>query len=355
MQTSGQKVVRGEKEAPQSAVRRAEQPGQAINIDLCFVPEQHQAAEKLPAVSGSSGHLVIELLPTAEDPRSWPGQVFAEAELTYEEAMQQYVQATQDRQIHAHTSSEPQIAAPSLWGQTRAARVQRSQVIQRRKQEEAEWRAAKSCHQQAQLAYRQLSKAQRKEQREAWQATWSQLREQRRRQKQVYIQENQAWHQRNQLLQGDLRTDAQSRTWIAILVVTDNCTRQCLGLPIFRSGAKVTSQEVLAALKCILPAELQFLISDQGKHFRTKSMAQLALEEDFVHVLVYRHRPQSNGIAERFVLTCKDWLRSRSWQSLQKLEECIRLFQSEYNDRPHQGLGIPGLSPNEFAKRIWLM
>jgi hypothetical protein len=29
--------------------------------------------------------------------------------------------------------------------------------------------------------------------------------------------------------------------------------------------------------------------------------------------------------------------------------------RKSYNDRPHQGLGIPGLSPNEFADRIWLM
>ena len=28
---------------------------------------------------------------------------------------------------------------------------------------------------------------------------------------------------------------------------------------------------------------------------------------------------------------------------------------AEYNDRPHQGLPIPGLSPNKFAKRVWLM
>jgi hypothetical protein len=33
----------------------------------------------------------------------------------------------------------------------------------------------------------------------------------------------------------------------------------------------------------------------------------------------------------------------------------LDLFLLEYNDRPHQGLSIPGLSPNEFAQRIWLM
>ena len=137
--------------------------------------------------------------------------------------------------------------------------------------------------------------------------------------------------------------------------MTDNCTRQCLGLPVFRTGAKVTSQEVVAALKFILPAELQFLISDQGKHFRTQCMAQLAQEQDFMHVLIYRHRPESNGIAERFVRTFKHWLQCRSWQSVEDLEEWVRQFQPEFNDRPHQGLCIPGLSPNEFAKRIWLM
>jgi transposase InsO family protein len=29
-------------------------------------------------------------------------------------------------------------------------------------------------------------------------------------------------------------------------------------------------------------------------------------------------------------------------------------FVTDYNERPHQGLGIPGLSPNEFTKRVWL-
>lgn len=27
-------------------------------------------------------------------------------------------------------------------------------------------------------------------------------------------------------------------------------------------------------------------------------------------------------------------------------------FLDEYNDRPHQGLAVPGLSPNGFARRI---
>jgi transposase InsO family protein len=117
----------------------------------------------------------------------------------------------------------------------------------------------------------------------------------------------------------------------------------------------VTSQEVVSALRTCLPSELQFLISDQGKHFKTQLMAQLAQEKEFVQVLVYRHRPQSNGIAERFVQSFKRWLRNRSWNSPEELEILIALFVSEYNQRPHQGLAIPVLSPNEFAQRFWLM
>ena len=30
-------------------------------------------------------------------------------------------------------------------------------------------------------------------------------------------------------------------------------------------------------------------------------------------------------------------------------------FQDEYNASPHQGISIPGLSPHEFAQRVWLM
>ena len=138
-------------------------------------------------------------------------------------------------------------------------------------------------------------------------------------------------------------------------MVTDNCTRQCLGLPVFRSGAHLTSEEVVSALRTILPADLAFVISDQGLHFRSKAFAQLAQEADFIHVPVYRHRPESNGIAERFVLTLKDWLRSKAWPEVVGLEDLLAEFQPDYNRRPHQGLTIPGLSPDEFAKRIWLM
>ena len=58
---------------------------------------------------------------------------------------------------------------------------------------------------------------------------------------------------------------------------------------------------------------------------------------------------------ERFVRTLKEWLADKSWDSDQQLAQLLAQFLAEYNDRPHQGLPLPGLSPNEFANRIGLL
>lgn len=336
----------------------ADQPGQTLNIDLCFVPVAHEVQEKLPAVSGSSGHLVIERLVTEETQSVWPGQGLADPALSYEAAMQQYVLATQDRFIHQHLPTQPMSVEPSRWRKEWEGRAQRHEVLERRKQEDSAWRSTKAAYSQAKRAHQQLPNAQRKQRQGVWEqelAIWIQRREQRLAQHQLRKLENEVWHQRNHALQVGNDADPVPREWLAVLVITDNCTRQCLGLPMFRSGASVTSQEVVNTLRTCLPPELQFLISDQGKHFKTQLMQQLAQENAFAQVLVYRHRPQSNGIAERFVQTFKRWLRKRTWNNPETLEILITTFVSEYNQRPHQGLAIPGLSPDEFAERFWLM
>jgi len=138
-------------------------------------------------------------------------------------------------------------------------------------------------------------------------------------------------------------------------VVVDNCTRQCLGLPLFVAGPKVTAQMVVEALQLLLPPELQFLISDRGVHFKAEAFQTLRVSQEFIQVLIARHRPQSNGIAERFVRTFKAWLADKSWSDDQQLATLLKQFLEEYNDRPHQGLPFPGLSPNEYANRIWLL
>ena len=181
------------------------------------------------------------------------------------------------------------------------------------------------------------------------------LRKQHRQQSVLRQQEDAQWRLNRINLREQMSLLPIVTAWIAILLITDNCTRQCLGLPLFIAGSHVTAEMVVAALRVLLPANLQFLISDRGIHFTAEVFKQLAKDAEFVHVVIARHRPQSNGIAERFVRTLKEWLADKAWQSDKELLEFLHQFLSEYNDRPHQGLPIPGLSPDEYAKRIWLM
>jgi transposase InsO family protein len=271
--------------------------------------------------------------------------------------MQAYVAATPDR--WKRTRSRPELGQgqePSARRKERERQDVWYQIRQRRQQEEAGWQMAKAAHRKALQTQRALPRAERKRSKAEWndqQTAWQELRQQYKRCLAERTSETAAWHERNRLSQQKDLTGA-NLPWIAILVITDNCTRQCLGLPLFASGAHLTSRELVQALDRYLPSHIAFLISDQDLRFRSQDFAQLAQSHDFVHVLVYRHRPQTNGIAEHFVRTLKDGLEDLSWTSADQLAPLLASFRLEYNDRPHQGLPIPGLSPNEYAGRAWL-
>ena len=184
---------------------------------------------------------------------------------------------------------------------------------------------------------------------------WHQLRNQRRQQLKQRHQQDVIWRQKRLDIRAGLSDLGLITNWIAVLVVVDNCTRQSLGLPLFVAGPNLTAEMVVEALHVLLPPELQFLITDRGTHFTANIFEQMTEGHEFIHVLIARHRPQSNGIAERFVRTLKEWLANKSWQSDQQLAQLLTQFIAEYNNRPHQGLPTPGLSPNEFTNRAWLM
>lgn len=355
-----------EKRRAKATLRTAEQPGQAVNIDLCFVPVTHEQAEGIPAVSGSSGRLRVQRAPAGPGERTWPGRVFEDQTLTYEEAMLGFVAASQERadQAKAERQSErtgraaERAAKRDLDSEERQLRDARRRVREKRKLEDAAWREFRAQRKAAVQAYQALCKEARHQQLEAkqaqdaqWRVAWAQ------RQDLMSIRqaEDDAWREARRLFRERWAELPASTLWMAILVVIDNCTRQCLGLPLFVAGAKVTAEVVAEALYVLLPPELRFLISDRGTHFRAGAFKKRILSETFIHVYTARHRPQSNSIAERFIRTLKEWLETKSWTGDQELEALLQQFHAEYNDRPHQGLAIPGLSPNEFAKRIWLM
>jgi transposase InsO family protein len=309
-------------------------------------------------VSGSSGHLVIER-PKDKTEAQYPGRVFEDRSLSYAEAMQAFVSASARAALpEASPEEDGQPTRKAEIRQLRLDEVQlrqaRRDIRERRSQEDVAWRAIRQEHQQTEADFRALSKAERHT-RQAEAQRWQAQRDQRRQTLEQRQLEDEYWRQQRQSLRERLSLLPIVTAWIAILVITDNYTRQCLGLPLFAAGASVTAEMVVAALRVLLPAELQFLISDRGVHFTAQVFRQLARSEGFIHVVIARHRPESNGIAERFVRTLKEWLATHSWENDQDLLLLLDQFRPEYNDRPHQGIGIPGLSPNEFANRTWLM
>ena len=237
-------------------------------------------------------------------------------------------------------------------------RDERRGIRIRRRQEDQAWKKLWEQYRRETAQYDALPKPERRarrREREARKERWKALRQQRRESQQQRLKEDILWQEQRLDLRQRMSQVPIVTAWIAILVLTDNCTRQCLGLPLFVAGSSVTAEMIVSALQALLPPELQFLISDRGVHFTAQVFEQLALDQEFVHVLIARHRPQSNGVAERFVRTLKNWLASKTWYSDQDLLDLLEHFRDEYNDRPHQGLPIPSLSPNEFANRLWLM
>ena len=328
------------------------------------MPATHQVADKLPAVSGSSGRLIVERTPEEANEREWPGQVFENPELTYEEAMLDFVAASQERATKPE--NQPEVAHDdSLKAQKRDLRCEEAQlrderrrVREKRKLEDAAWKKAREDRKAEEQAYQGRSRKERRQERKAKQARddlWRALRAQRRATVEQREREDEIWRQKRLEFRQRRSELPIVTTWIAILVIVDNCTRQCLGLPLFLAGPRVTSEMIIEALRVLLPPELLFLISDRGTHFTANTFKTFVLSEEFIHVLIARHRPESNGIAERFVRTLKEWLASKPWQTEQVLAALLQSFIDEYNDRPHQGLPLPGLSPDEFAKRIWLL
>lgn len=320
------------------------------------MPANHLADIKLPAVSGSSGHLVIERPIDDNQEPSYPGRAFADCNLSYVESMHRFVEDSAPisgpRKAKPSEKSSKRAKARELRLEQADLCAKRRSLRQIRQAEDAVWKKHW-----AELREKPSVPDQPKQQAE-WgsrkgQAEKRQIaREQRRQQLDLRKLEDQQAYLDKQNLREKMNLLPLVSAWIAILLVTDNCSRQCLGLPLFVVGSHVTAEMVVAALRVLLPANLQFLISDRGIHFTAQVFRQLAADENFVHVLIARHRPQSNGIAERFVRTIKEWLADKIWTSDQELLILLDAFLLEFNDRPHQGLPTPGLSPNEYARRI---
>ena len=118
------------------------------------MPATHEVADKLPAVSGSSGRLTVQRSQTERGEREWPGRVFEDPELTYEEAMLDFVAASRERENQQETGSNEveQTGQGSLKAEKRVLRREeaqlrdeRRQVREKRKLEDAAWKEARAA------------------------------------------------------------------------------------------------------------------------------------------------------------------------------------------------------------------
>jgi len=223
------------------------------------------------------------------------------------------------------------------------------------------WRQLRQARQRQKAAWRRLSLAEKRRhtaEHAAEEAQWRQDRQMRQAEIAARKAADVTWRQTRQAL---LNEEAQRQAtsppvllWIAILVIVDNCTRRCMGLASFAAGVHVTAESVVAALRRLLPAGLQFVISDNGAQFRSEAIAALASTAQFVHVHIAPYRARTNGIAERFVRTLKEGLEAQTWSGPDDLPAILAQIQTTYNDRPHEGRELQGLSPNEYARRLRL-
>jgi biotin carboxyl carrier protein len=147
------------------------------------------------------------------------------------------------------------------------------------------WQAKRLAQRQADQTWHRLSKRERRERRaerhaqqQQRQAEWAA----RRAQQHQRDTEDAAWRDTRR----DLRTQGAAlavtaplvTAWLAILVMVDNGTRRCFGLPLFTVGTHVTAELIVAAMRALCPPELQFIISDNGAQFIAEAFANFAQE-----------------------------------------------------------------------------
>ena len=194
----------------------------------------------MPSVSGSSGKLVIQHAKTEPVFADYPGAVFADENLSYPEAMTQFVSASAsevkltDRDIDISNSEAVQQHADkrALRQDEEALRAQRRQQRQCRQQEDAAFKTLKAqrrAQQQTRQAQIQANHRPQWGSKKAADKQWQAIRQQRQEQMQQRQQEDEQWRLGREQLRLRASQMPSLVGWIATVLVVDNCTRQSLG------------------------------------------------------------------------------------------------------------------------------
>lgn len=339
----------------------APQPSQTFNIDLCLVPMTHEAGQPLVSVTVSAaaqGELPSDPPPPPPS-KEWPGQTFQDEGATYEQKMVTYVQKRAAKGLRKHRRRQKQAERALLQAQGQELRCQRRRQRWARPKADQEWREYRQARQAQNRAWKALSRAEKRRkraQRQAQEQEWRAKRAARQAEVAARSQEDVAWRQARQEIRQQQAQLTQATPpvadWLSVLAVLDNCTRVSPGLPVFEAGAHVTSEMVVGGLEPLLPPRLRFMISDNGSQFVAEVFRALATRNGFIHVRIAPHRACTNGLAERFIQTLKGWLERHTWRNAEELRKLLEEFLAFYNNRPHQGVELSGLSPSEYARRL---
>jgi transposase InsO family protein len=263
--------------------------------------------------------------------------------MSYEEKMQRYVQQRgvneQDRKQRKTEQARGHPQLKKVKEQEAHLRVQRRHTRHKRAQEDIRWKAYRKAHK---------GIHNKDEDWPSHKAARKQLMMQR-------AEEDQQWRAERKMMNDQKQQfglDCAVNGHIALLVVIDNCTRKCAALPSFLVGKNVTAEMIVQTVRDRLPETVRFLISDNGPQFIAHLFEQMCTQQEFIHVRITPRRPQTNGIAERFVRTVKEMLYEYEWEDETQFDPILQHVLSEYNDRPHRGRELQGLSPNEYEKRL---
>jgi len=282
-------------------------------------------------------------------------EIFSKEQARYDEKMDAYVlmrsmkeEKPEDNRGCTVEEMEKKAAVKQTAEELRGWR--RRIRVERRKEDEA-WQTYRNERRTMLLEWKGMPRKKRKKLKE-WKRQhddeWDRRITERRHLTIKWEKEDEEWNKKQRGLKEQMNICIASLA--AILVILDNCTRKCIGLPVFMTGRSVTADDVIIALEMRLPPELKYIISDNGRQFIAEAFQKLCNSRDIVQVRITRHRPATNGIAERFVQRLKEMLEEKQWISEEELKLVLNEIIEEYNDAPHQGLD--GLSPNEYERRI---
>jgi transposase len=337
----------------------ADSPNKTMNIDLCFVhakevhepnfsaffQQMDELCEKSPE-KGEEGALTAEDCGLA---------IFSHEKRSYDEKMDAYVLMRNNEEDKREDSKKTDIGEmerkAGIKREEEELRAWRRNIRIERKKEDEEWREYRGKRIKLKKRVKEMSKGERKRfegDKKRSDEEWWRKRDERRELKAKRDKEDEKWRNKRKEIKDKMNLTITSL--VAILVIIDNCTRKCLGLPVFIKGRKVTADDVIKALENLLPPELRYIISDNGKQFVAEAFQRLCANKGVVHVRITRHRPATNGIAERFIGRLKEMLAEREWKDVEELRMVLEEVISAYNDAPHQGLD--GLSPNEYERRL---